>query len=87
MDDVRKEFKTDAEKNVKSKLVLDQIVAEEKIEADAKYVKEKIEEMAKQYNKKVEELESNENLKNYLEEESKTEAAIKFLIDNAKLTK
>lgn len=43
--------------------------------------------MAKQYNKKVEELESNENLKNYLEEESKTEAAIKFLIDNAKLTK
>lgn len=41
MDDVRKEFKTDAEKNVKSKLVLDQIVAEEKIEADAKYVKEK----------------------------------------------
>lgn len=87
MDDVRKEFKTDAEKNVKSKLVLDQIVAEEKIEADAKYVKEKIEEMAKQYNKKVEELESNENLKSYLEEESKTEAAIKFLIDNAKLTK
>ena len=87
MDDVRKEFKTDAEKNVKSKLVLDQIVADEKIEADAKYVKEKIEEMAKQYNKKVEELESNENLKSYLEEESKTEAAIKFLIDNAKLTK
>ena len=87
MDDVRKEFKTDAEKNVKSKLVLDQIVTEEKIEADAKYVKEKIEEMAKQYNKKVEELESNENLKSYLEEESKTEAAIKFLIDNAKLTK
>ena len=72
MDDVRKEFKTDAEKNVKSKLVLDQIVAEDKIEADAKYVKEKIEEMAKQYNKKVEELESNENLKSYLEEESKT---------------
>ncbi len=85
--DLRKEYKADAEKNVKSSLVIRQIVADEKIKADAKYVKEKMEEMAKQYNRKVEELEKNEQLKEYIEESSQTEQAIKLIIDNAKITK
>ena len=85
--EMRKEFKTDAEKNVKTKLVLDQIIADEKIEADKKYVKEKLEEMAKQYNKKLEELEKNEDLKSYIEASSKTESAVKFILDNAKISK
>ena len=85
--DLRKEYKEQAEKNVKSRLVLDQIIKDEKIEADEKYVKEKIEEMAKQYNKKVEELEKNEDLKSYLEESSKTDLAIKLIVDNAKIAK
>ncbi len=85
--EMRKEFKIDAEKNVKTKLVLDQIIADEKIEADEKYVKEKLEEMAKQYNKKIEELEKNEELKSYLEASSKTENAVKFILDNAKNSK
>ena len=85
--DLRKEYKADAEKNVKSSLVIRQIVADEKIKADAKYVKEKMEEMAKQYNRKVEELEKNEQLKEYIEESSQTEQAVKLIIDNAKITK
>ena len=85
--DLRKEYKEDAEKNVKSSLVIRQIVADEKIKADAKYVKEKLEEMAKQYNRKVEELEKNEQLKEYIEESSQTEQAVKLIIDNAKITK
>jgi trigger factor len=85
--DLRNEFRADAEKNVKSKLVLDQIIADEKIEADKKYITEKLEEMSKQYNQKVEDLEKNEELKAYLEESSKTEKAIKLIIDNAKITK
>ena len=84
---LREEYKEQAEKNVKSRLILDQIVKDEKIEADEKYVKEKIEEMAKQYNKKIEELEKNEDLKAYLEESSKTEQAIKLIVDNAKIAK
>lgn len=84
---LREEYKEQAEKNVKSRLILEQIVKDEKIEADEKYVKEKIEEMAKQYNKKVEELEKNEELKTYLEESSKTEQAIKVIVDNAKIAK
>ena len=43
--------------------------------------------MAKQYNKKVEDLEKNEELKNYLAESSKTEQAVKLIVDNAKISK
>ncbi len=85
--ELRKEFKPDAEKNVKSKLIIDQIIADEKIEADKKFISDKLEEMSKQYNQKAEELEKNEELKAYLEASSKTEKAIKLIIDNAKLTK
>ena len=46
-----------------------------------------MEEMAKQYNRKIEEVEKNEQLKEYLEESSKTELAVKLIIDNAKMTK
>ena len=63
--DFRKDYKEQAEKNVKTRLVLEQIVKDEKIKEDEKYIKEKIEEMAKQYNRKVEDLEKNEELKNY----------------------
>ncbi len=85
--DLRKEYKEQAEKNVKSRLVLDQIIKDEKIKEDKKYIKEKLEEMAKQYNKKPEELEENEEIKSYLEDLSKTEQAIKLIVDNAKISK
>ncbi len=85
--DFRKDYKEQAEKNVKTRLVLEQIVKDEKIKEDEKYIKEKIEEMAKQYNKKVEDLEKNEELKNYLAEGSKTEQAVKLIVDNAKISK
>lgn len=85
--DFREESKSQAEKNLKIRLILEQIVKEEKIKEDKKYIKEKIEEMAKQYNKKAEELEKNEELQSYLIETSKTEQAIKFIVDNAKLSK
>ena len=85
--DFRKDYKEQAEKNVKTRLVLEQIVKDEKIKEDEKYIKEKLEEMAKQYNKKVEDLEKNEELKNYLAESSKTEQAVKLIVDNAKISK
>lgn len=85
--DFRDESREQAEKSVKSKLVLDQIIKDEKIKEDKKYIKEKIEEMAKQYNQKPEDLEKNEELKAYLEDVSKTEQAIKLIVDNAKISK
>ena len=85
--DFRKDYKEQAERNIKVRLVLEQIVKDEKIKEDENYIKEKLEEMAKQYNKKVEDLEKNEELKNYLQESSKTEQAIKLIVDNAKISK
>lgn len=85
--DVREEFKDDAKKNIITRLVLEQIVEDEKIKPDAEDVKKHLEEMAKQYNRKVEELEKNEELKEYLEKSSQNELAVKLIIDNAKLIK
>ena len=85
--EVRDEFKEDAIKNIKVRLILEQIVKEEKIKADEKYVKEKLEEMSKQYNRNMEELEKNEEVKSYLEQSSQNEQAIKLIIDNAKFKK
>ena len=85
--DFRKDYKEQAEKNVKTRLVLEQIVKDEKIKEDEKYIKEKLEEMAKQYNRKVEDLEKNEELKNYLAESSKTEQALDLIVKNAKISK
>ena len=86
-EDFRKDYKEQAEKNVKTRLVLEQIVKDEKIKEDEKYIKEKLEEMAKQYNRKVEDLEKNEELKNYLAESSKTEQALDLIVKNAKISK
>lgn len=83
--DIREEFKEQAEKNVKTKLVLEAIIKEEKIEASEEEVKEKLEEMAKTYGRSSEELEKNESLKLYIQEGIKTENAIKFIVDNAKV--
>ena len=51
-----------------------------------KDIKAKMEEMAKSYGKDVEELSKNENLKNYLAEGIKSEKALEFIVNNAKVT-
>ena len=83
-EDVRKDFKEQAEKSVKSRLVLEAIVKAEKIEATPEEVSDKIKEMAKQYSRKEEELLENEQLKEYIAENLKTEKAIDFVVKNAK---
>ena len=81
--DMRKEYREDAIKNIQTRLVLEQIVADEKIKEDEKYIKDELEKMAKQYGKK----EKNEDIKDYLSKASKNEQAVKLLVDNAKFTK
>ena len=78
--DMRNEFKEQAER-----LVLDAIAKAEKLENSEEEIAEKIKEMAENYGKKEEELLKNEQLKNYLEENMKTEKAIKFIVENAKI--
>ena len=83
--DMRKEFEEQATRQVKTKLVLEAIVNAEKIEASEEEVKAKLEEMAATYGRKVEDLESNESLKKYMSETLKTEKAITFIVENAKI--
>ena len=83
--DMRAEYKEQAEKSVRTRLVLEAIVKAEKLEVTDKEIAEKIEEMAKNYGKKAEELQGNEHLINYIKENMKIEKAIKFVVDNAKV--
>lgn len=83
--DVRKEYEEQAKNSVKSRLVLEAIVKAEDIKVDEKEVKEKLEEVAKGYGKNADELIKNENIKNYIENNMKTEKAIQFIVDNAKI--
>jgi len=83
--EIRKDMEEQATIQVKTKLVLEAIVAKEKIEASEEDVKAKLEEMATSYGRDAKELEKNESLKLYVAETVKTEKAIKFLVDNAKI--
>ena len=84
-EEFRKEYEDQAKQAVKSRLVLEAVAKEEKIEADDKEVDEKIKEMAENYGKTEEELKANEALKKYLKENIKTEKTIEFIVKNAKI--
>ena len=84
-DEMRKEYEAQAAESVKTRLVLEAIVKEEKIEATDLEIEEKIKEMAKNYGKEENELLNNENLKEYLKNNITTEKAIQFIVDNANI--
>jgi len=84
-EEFRKEYKDQAKDAVKSRLVIEAVANEEKIEADDKEVDEKIKEMAENYGKTEDELKTNESLRNYLKENIKTEKTIEFIVKNAKI--
>lgn len=84
-EDFRKEYEEQAQKSVKSRLVLEAIVKDAEIEIADEELNEKVKEMATNYGKKEEELMQNENLKDYLKNNMKIEKAIKFIVDNAKI--
>ena len=83
--DMRKEMEEQALRQVKTKLVLEAIINAEKIEAQEDEVKAKLEEMANAYGRDAKELEKNESLKSYIAESVKTEKAITFIVENAKI--
>ena len=82
--EVRESFKDQTEKSIKSRLVLEAIVKAENFEVTSEEVGEKIKEMASQYGRKEEELAENEQLKEYIENNLKTQKAIEFIVKNAK---
>lgn len=83
-EDVRSNFRKQAEDSVKSRLVLEAIVKAENIEATPEEINDKLKELAKQYGRKEEELLENTQLNEYVSENIKTEKAIDFIVKNAK---
>ena len=87
MENLRKEFDEQANKAVKSRLVLEAIIKAEDIKPYDKEVEEKVKEMAKNYGRPEDELLKNEGFKNYIVDNMKYEKAIAFILDNAKMKK
>ena len=85
--EIEDNYKEQAEKNVKARLILEAIINAEKLEASEEEVAEKVKEMATSYGKKEEELNKNEALKEYISNNIKTEKAIELIIKNAKIKK
>lgn len=83
--EIEENYKEQAEKNVKSRLILEAIIKEEKIESTDEEINAKIKEMATNYGRKEEELSKNEALKEYIANTIKTEKAIELIIKNAKI--
>ena len=85
MEEFRKENEETAKTSVKTRLTLEAIVNEEKVEPKQEDVDSKIKEMAEMYGQKEEDLKKNEQFVNYVKDSLKNEAVIHFIIDNAKL--
>ena len=82
LDSLKEQFKADAEKNVKTSLVLEKVCETENITASDKEVSKEYDDMAEQNGMKV------EDIKKYVSEDDvkeriKTRNTIKFLVDNA----
>ena len=85
MAEFRNESKETAEKTIKTRLVLEAIAKDAKIEATEEELKEKIAELAKTYARDEEELNKNEHLKVHLTENIVAEKTIKFVVESAKV--
>lgn len=83
--EIEDNYKVQAEKNVKARLVIEAIIKEENIAASEEEIAEKLKEMANNYGRKIEDLEKNEHLKEYISESIKAEKAIDLIVKNTKI--
>ena len=82
-DDFRNEMKPQAETTVKTRLVLEAVAKDAKIEALDEEIKDRVSEMAKSYGRPEDELMKNEEFKKYVADSIVSENTVKFLVDNA----
>ena len=82
-EDFRGEMKEQAETTVKTRLVLEAVAKDAKIEALDEEIKDRVSEMAKSYGRPEDELMKNEEFKKYVADSIVSENTVKFLVDNA----
>ena len=84
-EEFRSEYKEQAERQIKSRLVLEAIAVDAKLEATDEEISSKIKEMAESYGKNVDEVKENPHLVEYVKNNLKTEKTIQYIVDNAKI--
>ena len=84
-EDFRNEMKPQAETSIKTRLVLEAISKDAKIEIPEEELNAKIAELAKTYNRPEDELKANEEFKKYVSSSLESEKVIKYIVDNAKI--
>ncbi|MDD4066488.1 MAG: trigger factor [Clostridia bacterium] len=89
MDDFKIQLEDQALKDIKSRLVLEAIIAKENIEVTDEDVENKIADMAKKYNKDLAEYKKgiSDSYKQYFKDNIKYEKVLKLIIDNVKFKK
>ena len=84
-EEFRTEYREQAEKQIKSRLVLEEVAKAAKITVAEEDIAAKISEMAKTYGKNEDEIKENVGLRQYVEDGLKTEKTINFIIEKAKI--
>ena len=84
-EDFKKDYEEQAKESVKTRLVLEAVSKDAKIEVTDADIAEKLEELAKSYGKSKEDLEKNEELKKYVKENLSYEKTIDYILSNAKI--
>ena len=86
INEFKDEYKVSAEKNIKTRLILEAISKEEELEVKDEDIDERMRELAKNYGKDADEFVKNagEQTRAYVREELKYDVAVKFIIANAK---
>ena len=85
MDDFKTENKDEAEKSVRTRLVLEAIFNDAKLTIEDKEIDEKVAELAKAYGRKEEDLKSNEVLLDNIKIGLQSEKAVDYIVSNAKM--
>lgn len=83
--DFRKEYEEQARDTAKTKLVIEAIIKQEKIEIDENTLNEKVKELATAYGRDEKELRENEEFMNYVKNNLKNEKAIELVVSSAKI--
>ena len=84
-EEFRTEYREQAEKQIKSRLVLEEVAKAARITVAEEDIAAKISEMAKTYGKNEDEIKENVGLRQYVEDGLKTEKTINFIIEKAKI--
>ena len=86
IEEVREETKPEAEKRVKTRILLKNIIRIEGLEADEEEIKKLMEDFAAQYGMTMDQVKemAGPETENYFREDAQTKKAIDFIFDNAK---